>query len=442
LRILLVSDSYPPLVGGATLFVHALARELTNRGHQIAVVTCAQDGAPGHELDAGVEVHRVQGLTLRVPGVSADPFRNTPPPFPDPEMTVRILRIARRFGPDVVHSYGWLTYSCAAALAGQRTPLIVSAHDYGNICAVRTLMRKGEICEGPALAKCLDCAVAFYGPAKGALAVGGVLGGRPLLRRNVTGVHSISRFVEAKVEEYLFPVTPEPLAGALVRATIPSFRPEVEGDVPDEAALGLLPEAPFILFVGALRRIKGLEPLLAAYAGLANPPPLVLIGTRAPDTPSSFPAGVTVLGATSNATVLAAWDRALFGVSPSLLAEPLGIVVHEAMSRGTPVIGSTPGGHADMIEDGKTGFLVPAGDVAALTAAMRRLIEDGELRDRMATRARTVAERFTADALVPQFESLYRRAIDVGPGSSRTPPPGSRRGPHATSSTRNGGRST
>ena len=101
-----------------------------------------------------------------------------------------------------------------------------------------------------------------------------------------------------------------------------------------------------------------------------------MVGIKTPDTPESFPAGVTALTAVPHGTVMAMWDRALFGVFPSKWPEPLATVVHEAMSRGRPVIGTTPGGHEDMIDDGETGFLVPGGDAKALAEAMARLVED------------------------------------------------------------------
>ena len=51
----------------------------------------------------------------------------------------------------------------------------------------------------------------------------------------------------------------------------------------------------------------------------------------------------------------------------------------KGMSRGKAVIGTTPGGHTDMIVDGVTGLLVPPGDVDALRAAMQTLLDDPEL---------------------------------------------------------------
>jgi glycosyltransferase involved in cell wall biosynthesis len=98
-----------------------------------------------------------------------------------------------------------------------------------------------------------------------------------------------------------------------------------------------------------------------------------------------------------------AWERALFGVTPSLWPEPFGSVVHEGMSRGKPIIGTDHGGHTDMIVDGENGRLVPPGDVHALTLAMQDLISDPARRDRLGRAARERAERFSAAAVIPQF---------------------------------------
>lgn len=404
MRILLVSDSYPPLIGGATRAVHLLARGLIARGHEVMVATITQEGAATSETIDGVEVRRLHGLTLRLPWLSDDAYRRTPPPFPDPETAVRLRRLITRFRPDVVNSYGWISYSCAAALTGMSTPMVLSARDYGNVCAKRTLVRRGEVCSGPAPAKCLACASEHYGGTKGTVATAGVLLGRTLIRRKAKALHSVSGYVEGVMDREVFHG-----GDGLTRAVLPDFREENEA-APAEPALDRLPAEPFILFVGALRAIKGVQELLDAYAALDTDVPLVLIGTRAPETPDVFPDGVTVLHDVPNAAVIAAWDRALFGVAPSVLAEPFGNVIHEAMSRGRPVIGTRPGGHGDMIDDGATGLLVPAGDVGALTEAMRRLLHEPEATRAMGERARETARHFTADAVLPGFERLYAGA--------------------------------
>jgi glycosyltransferase involved in cell wall biosynthesis len=457
-RILLISDSYPPLVGGATRAAKQLADAMAARGHAVEVVTVAQPGAAEREAEGAVVVNRVRSTTQRFPGLSEDPYRENAPPYPDPELVARIRRIVGRFGPDVVHSYGWLTPSAALALTGTDVPMLLSIRDYGNFCAKRTLFRDGAPCDGPAPRKCLSCAGSHYGALKGTVATIAVLGSRGLIRRRVRGLHSCSGFAQEMAHRFLAdpgesglpdvslpdwrdpdPADPGPPAApgaaGLPEANLLDPDPPAEAD-PDRPAgadplppadpsppadpdptpapeaadpeiLAALPEQPFILFVGALRKIKGIEQLLAAYDRLADPSPLVLIGGQAPDTPP-IPDGVTVLGSVPHPTVMAAWDRALFGVFPSILPEPLGNVIHEAMSRGRPVIGTHPGGHAEMITDGETGFLVPSNNVPALTSAMSRLITDPDLRESMGAKARESAERFTAATVVPRFEQLYR----------------------------------
>lgn len=411
LRVLLVTDSYPPLVGGATFWSQQVARLMSERGHEVTLATTWQPDTPAFENDGDVAVHRLRDLTSRVPGISADPYRHNPPPFPDPEAVLRLRRLIKRTKPDLVHSYGWLTHSVAAALLGTDVPLLVSTQDYGNICALRTLFRHGEICEGSAPAKCLECAGSNYGAVKGAVAVGGIFGSRPLLQRKVTRIHSISRYVATAIERDLR--APAPIE------IVPNFGEDLSGAPVDEEILARLPEQPFILFVGALRKVKGIEELCAAYERLESPPPLILAGPLAPDTPEGFPAGVTVLTSVPHPTVMAMWDRALFGVFPSKWPEPLGNVVYEAMSRGRAVIGTRPGGHEDMIEDGETGLLVGAGDVEGLTAAISSLIADASLRERLGERARERSRAFTAEAVLPELERLYAETAGVSAGELR-----------------------
>lgn len=407
MRIVLVSDSYPPLIGGATMALHQLATELTRLRHEVTVITAWQAIAPMHERSERVDIHRVRDLTSRLSFLSSDPHRHTPPPFPDPEAILGIRSILRRTRPDVVYAYGWLTYSCAAAMLGMSTPLIVGARDYGNICALRTLVRHGAVCDGPALRKCLECATSFYGTPKGLVAVTGVLGGRALLRRKLWGLQSCSSYVQGLMHRFLLGSTALPPNRDTV---IPDFRPRAHSGEIDYQIMDRLPTRPFILFVGAMRQIKGLDPLLAAYGRLIDPPPLVLMGTRAPDTPQAFAPGITVVLDVPHTTVMAAWARALFGVAPSILPEPLGNVVHEAMSQGKPVIGTTPGGHQDMIIQDETGLLVQAGDVDGLTSAMNRLISDVAFRERLGRAAKAQAERFTVDSVMPRFEELFEAA--------------------------------
>ncbi|HWH13823.1 MAG TPA: glycosyltransferase family 4 protein [Miltoncostaeaceae bacterium] len=409
LRILLVSDYYPPFIGGVQRQIQLLGRELTGRGHEVRVATIWSPGSAAEEWDGPVRVHRVRQMRS-VMGPLTRPGKHHPPPFPDPVCVAGLRRIVRRMSPDVVHAYGWIAYSCAAALVGTGVPLVVSARDYAYGCPTRTLLHEGRLCSGPAPVKCLRCAAGYYGTAKGITAAGGVkLFRRPLTRR-IAGLHSISTFVRDVVRRDFL----DDRVRGLPHAVVPSFMADEDltaEETPDLAArLAALPDEPFIMFVGALRREKGIIPLLGAYARLRDAPPLVLIGTREPDTPP-FPPGVHVLTDFPHRAVLAAWRRALFGVIPSLWPEPLGSVVYEGMSAGKAVVGTTPGGHIDMIEDGATGRLVRGGDVDGLRAAMQQLIDDPMFRETMGRAAATRARDFTAAVVIPRLERLYRSVM-------------------------------
>jgi glycosyltransferase involved in cell wall biosynthesis len=84
--------------------------------------------------------------------------------------------------------------------------------------------------------------------------------------------------------------------------------------------------------------------------------------------------------------------------------EPFGLSVIEAMACGTPVIAYNRGSMPELIENGKTGFLVDTFDEAV--AAIGRL---GEI-DRAACR-RAVEERFTVERMAEEYLALYRRIL-------------------------------
>lgn len=426
MKILLVSDNYPPFLGGAHRQTQLLGRELVRRGHTVKVATLWHGGMPSEEEDEGVTVYRLKQMRTWLPGLVRSKAQQYQPPWPDPVTTWQLRQVINQFEPDVIHAYGWISYSLAVALIGKSIPVLLSGRDYAYGCANRSLLWHGQTCTGPALAKCLECASTTYGGPKGWAAVWGVFLHKPLLRRKVNGLHSVSTYVQHVTRRDFLDDRLSSGQRRIGHTVIPSF----QESAPESTTLGLvnvepyvkqLPATTFILFVGALRLVKGLEPLIAAYVQLNNPPPLVLVGTVESDTPKFFPPGVQVLQNFPHAAVMAAWEHCLFGVLPSLWPEPLGSVVYEGMSKGKAVIGTTPGGHTDIIVDGETGFLVPAGNVEALRVAMQTLLDDGALRQQFGQAGRQRAKLFTADVAVPRFEQIYRQLTAARAGRPLEP---------------------
>jgi glycosyltransferase involved in cell wall biosynthesis len=93
----------------------------------------------------------------------------------------------------------------------------------------------------------------------------------------------------------------------------------------------------------------------------------------------------------------AAWRDADVFCMPTT-GEAFGMVFQEAAAAGVPAIGTRLNAVPEIVEDGRTGLLVPPGDEAALADALRRLVHSPELRREMGTAARARAERLWAPA--------------------------------------------
>ena len=82
----------------------------------------------------------------------------------------------------------------------------------------------------------------------------------------------------------------------------------------------------------------------------------------------------------------------------------------EAMANGMAVVAGDVGGIPEMVEDGRSGLLVPPNDADALAAALRRLLSDVDLREQLGAAARErVLDRFDLNVVWRRFDALYRQ---------------------------------
>src|SRR3954447_12352075 len=105
MRILMLSQFYPPIQGGEEQSVSNLSRELAARGHHVAVATIGPPESPPFEEIDGVRVHRIEGTIQRMQWLFAETARHHAPPIPDPELTFALARILRSEAPDIVHAH-------------------------------------------------------------------------------------------------------------------------------------------------------------------------------------------------------------------------------------------------------------------------------------------------------------------------------------------------
>ncbi|WP_036271052.1 N-acetyl-alpha-D-glucosaminyl L-malate synthase BshA [Meiothermus rufus] len=92
--------------------------------------------------------------------------------------------------------------------------------------------------------------------------------------------------------------------------------------------------------------------------------------------------------------------------------ESFGLVALEAMASGVPVVASRVGGLPELVEDGKTGFLCPVGDVAGMLSASLEILTSRTRRRRMGQAARERAIRhFRPEVIVPRYLEVYEKTL-------------------------------
>ena len=206
-------------------------------------------------------------------------------------------------------------------------------------------------------------------------------------------------------------------------------------------ALDLPQDAPVVLFMGGLSRLKGVMPLLAALRGLRDDgvPAVCLMPGAVYEPSRSLGARAArrilplVGSATPSQAVRSEIDR--LGLAEACLQLPFrtdvpeliaasDVVVFpalephfarpaiEASAMGRPVVASDLAGIRELVRDGDTGLLVPAGDAARLGEALRRVLEDPSLASRLGAAGRARAEAlYSAKVQGEVLAGLYRRLL-------------------------------
>lgn len=383
MRIVLVSEVYPPRAGGAGWSARALALGLRAAGHEVAVLTTS----PGPEDLDGLPVTRltVSGRKrLRVPRAFAAGLRS----FPNA----------------IVHAQHSL--SALGALAGEAPERVaVTVRDHWPVCFWSTRISRGSLCPACGVRPMTRCVRGRVRP--DALAWGALpyMLGDLRLKRAALGRAGATLAVS------------DAIAGELVAAGIPRVetipnivdareaealaRPEPTLEVPER----------FLLFVGKLEENKGARALVPAVAAAKTGLPLVVLGegTLAHTVKKdAAEAGVPLLlrGWAEREDVLRILARATALVFPSLWPEPLSRVLLEALALGVPIAAMETGGTSEILSPGG-GLLVP--DAEGLADALARIVGETGRREDLRAAARARAAAYSPEALVPRYEAVYRR---------------------------------
>jgi glycosyltransferase involved in cell wall biosynthesis len=194
-----------------------------------------------------------------------------------------------------------------------------------------------------------------------------------------------------------------------------------------------------ILAAGRLTRQKGFDLLVRAYEPLAAEHPdwtLAVFGggpwrNRLRRSIAGRGLEDRVVLRARTADLAGEMERASVYVLSSRF-EGMPMVILEAMGKGLPVVAfDCPTGPGELITHGGDGLLVPPGDVAGLTAALREVIEDRELRDRLGERALATSRAYHIDRIGPRWLRLLDELRPAGAGPEGPAEPGTPGSPAA-----------
>lgn len=396
MRLCLVSREYPPLTeysGGIGRQFAALARELARQGHEVHVATITH--ARGrYELHEGVHVHLL---------------REAPPPGPLGESrsmirrAIDVDRLLRAAGPwDVVYAAEWRGEAVGHALRKQRPAVVTNLAS--SLAAVHQTTR------------------------------GGAAGGAPSL--SIRARSAIQHAIERKQTERSNAIVAPSHAilewarrawrvGRIPARVLPNMidvehtRRLSAGGPPDAFPAG---EAPVVYF-GRLEEVKGVDVLVGAMGRLwraGRTARLVLIGhdtqwgarekmsARLKRIAASHRDRITFIDAQPPDRLFPAIAASAMVVLPSRW-ESFSLAALETMALGRPLIASGVGGMAELVRDGANGLVVPPGDEPALAGAIDRLLDDGVLRERLASEAAGDASAFDVAPVARQHAGYFEQ---------------------------------
>jgi glycosyltransferase involved in cell wall biosynthesis len=381
-KIAVLCGRYP--YSGAGVIARESAEDLARR-HEVTFIH-------GGESDSDLREGALRVISLGLPPAEK---RSAGHLYWSPATLRRLRRTLRSLNPDLVHFHivQRRSFSLASLLLSRRYPAFWTIHDQWPLC-VRSVPEPPS-CEGMKRF-CLFCSAwpglsiankilkeAFFAATRLEVVVPSQWL-KDLLRYSVLGrrpVHLVYNGID-----------------------LDHFRPDEAGEKSPRTG-----DSPTILFVaGPNNATKGVAELRPAFRRLKERYPnlrLRVVG----DPPDGWTSegGIEIVGRVPRNAMPGEYRRSDLFVLPTL-ADNTPVTLMEAMGCGLPVVATAVGGIPELVVSGLTGRLVPAGDVAALTAATEGLLADPDARRRMGAAGREVAEeRFARQRMQSDLERLY-----------------------------------
>ncbi len=415
LRLLIVTDAFPPVSGGSGWSTYELARGLHARGHHVDVIKVEASKRHGifETSYAGLRVTEFCRTATSIPVV-----RNLQKNERLWAQLERYLRTRLTEGSyDVVHGQHAMS-TVPAIRAGEHLGVasVATVRDYWPVCYWSDLiydLSGRDLCPGCSagmMTRCVRPRAGSATPAAWTLI--------PYMRANL----SAKRRALARAGAVIAPSSViardlKARAPELAQTSIYTIPHPVDLTHIDDIHANVPPpmEGPYVVYAGKLAPNKGVQYLMGAYREAGIPWPLVIVGegpSRAALEDEARASGVDArfLGWTSRDETLTWIRHAAFVAFPSYGPESLSRVLIEASALGTPSAAMNTGGTRDIIHAGITGLL--SDTPAAFAEDLRRLYHDERLRRALGAQARIEARaKFSAPSVVERVEQVYRRLL-------------------------------
>jgi D-inositol-3-phosphate glycosyltransferase len=409
MRVAMLSVHTSPLAqlggwetGGMNVYVRELSRTLGSRGVEVDVFTRRQDSklatvtpiAPNArliQLDAGPPRHFDKYAVLEY--------------LPDLACNLQRFRNFSGAPYDVIHAHYWLSGRLALPFRDRwRAPLVSTFHTLG--------LMKNDVAQDDAEREEAT---------------------RIDIERRVMSCSDrliASTPVDQSQLVKLYGVPSPKISVISPGVDLDEFRPRRKRSARSRLGFG---DGPLVLFVGRIQRLKGIDVLLKAIAGLDDLAPglrpTVAIVGGAPEHERvdaeqremerliqlsrslGIEGQVRFLGGVPQDSLPSYYSAADVTVMPSTY-ESFGLVALESMACGTPVVATRVGGLSTLIRDGETGYLVPWRDPSLFAQRIAELLTDEPLQRRMQRRAREHACGYAWSSAAAGTERLYEQLVN------------------------------
>jgi len=336
--------------------------------------------------------------------------------------SVRELRAALlREKPALVHFHNFMPLLSPALYYVCRDldiPVVQTLHNYRLLCLSATLYRDGKVCE-----ECLDKMAPWPGVVHkcyrhdrlASAAVGVMITTHDLIgtwRNMVDRYIALTEFSRRKLTEN----------------GIPENKIVVKPNYVDPDPGAKHGRGEFALFVGRLSREKGIRTLLDGWRKLKMSVPLVILGEGlceedVAEARAEMPC-IQMSGWKEKDKVIETMKRARFLVLPSECYESFPLAIAEAFGCGLPLVASSIGSIAELVDDGRTGLTFRPGDAQDLAAKVEwAWTHPGEMEE-MGRHARGEFEsKYTASTNYEALSAIYTRVLGTPAIAQRTPHP-------------------